>query len=436
MNEREQSRFATRSFLRHAAWLAAGYVIGYLNNAALLGVFIAAATALGWHLFNQARLYGWMNTNDSDAVPYDGGGTWPPIYARIQHFRERSYAHKQRSVELAEAQESFVRSLPNVAFILNETFEVTGCNDNAAALLDLDVDAITGPITNHLRQPMFVNYLKSDKYSEGVLIDAPRNPEQTFQCVISPHSDDRWLLQLSDISAQVKAMQIREDFIANASHELRTPVTVVAGYLESIKDDPSIDADLKEPLNAMGEQVSRMSAIIKDLLELNALESAGPAPVDEIVDVAAIIRSLYAEAHQSGKNKAKLELDLDEHLGVRGHEQELRSVVSNLMSNALRFTPETGNVKILWARKDHGAQLCVEDNGIGISEDDLNRVTERFYRTDAGRNQHQHGTGLGLAIVKHALARHQSDLEISSEYNVGSQFCAAFPSERLVTLDD
>ncbi|MEM7083366.1 MAG: phosphate regulon sensor protein PhoR [Pseudomonadota bacterium] len=429
MSDQESRSVATATVVKHVLLIVAGYVIGWINGAPLWGALIAALALLGWHIYNLIKLRTWLKSKRSGAIPY-GTGIWPTIYARISHFRERSSVHKQRSRELEDARSEFVHTLPNAAFELNEQFEVLTANAQAMELTDDAQEQLSGPISNHLRQPAFIKYLESGDYADGVILQSAQNPEQTLQCVISDRGREGWLLQLIDITQQIKALKIREDFVANASHELRTPVTVLKGYLEGLADD-ELDHSMEGPVNAMAEQVRRMEAIIADLLTLNVLESAGPAPTDNPVNIAELLKSIHTDALQSKHCPSEFTLNIESSAQVLGDEVELRSVITNLVSNALRFTPQEGRILITWQDAADEVELRVEDNGIGIHEDDIPRITERFYRTVPGRNRHQFGTGLGLAIVKHALARHDSELTVDSELGSGSVFCCRFPSSRI-----
>lgn len=430
MNDAEASSVVSSTVIKHVVLLLAGYAIGWLNDSAVLGLLVASLIALSWHVYNIVQLRQWLNAKRASRIPY-GTGMWPTVYARINHFRERSSAHKQRSEQLAQAHTAFVHSLPNAAFELNEQFEVLIANEQAIEYIDSSRDRLSGHISNHLRQPGFIRYLESGDYANGVELQAAHNPDQTLQCVISDHGENRWLLQLVDISVQTLALQIREDFVANASHELRTPVTVLKGYLEMLVDDDSIDPSMRSPILSMSEQVRRMEAIIADLLTLNVIESAGPAEKDNVIDVAELLRSVHQDAKDSKRATETLELHIDSTKSLLGEEMEIRSVFTNLVSNALRFTPTDGQVAISWRDHSDGVEFKVVDNGIGIHEDDIPRITERFYRTAPGRSRHQFGTGLGLAIVKHALARHDTELVINSTMGEGSQFSCVFPKERL-----
>ncbi len=298
MNDTQTISVARTTAIKHVLLLVAGMAIGWLNGSALAGLLIASLLALGWHVYNITRLRQWLSKKPVTAIP-SGSGLWPTIYARISHFRERSSVHKERSQKLADAHSAFIHTLPNAAFELNENFEVLGANEQAIELIDDSREQLSGHISNHLRQPAFVKYLESGEFAEGVVLQAAHNPNQTLQCVISDHGMNGWLLQLIDISLQIRALEIREDFVANASHELRTPVTVLKGYVESLVDDDSLRPDLRQPVLAMSEQVRRMEAIIADLLTLNVMESAGPARMDNTVDVPELLKSLHADALNS-----------------------------------------------------------------------------------------------------------------------------------------
>ncbi len=430
MTDAQANSAANSTLVKHVLLLITGTVIGWLNDSALVGLLCASLIALGWHVYNIVKLQQWLGEKPAAPIPY-GTGMWSTIYARISHFRERSSVHQRRSKQLADAHSAFVHTLPNAAFELNQQFEVLSANKQAIELIDSSRDQLSGHISNSLRQPAFVKYLESGKFADGVVLQAAHNPEQTLQCVISDHGVDGWLLQLIDISVQIRALQIREDFVANASHELRTPVTVIKGYLESFVGDESLQPDMQQPIQAMSEQVNRMEAIIADLLTLNVIESAGPAPGENVVNVPELPRSIHKDALTSRLCPKTLELNLESNACIMDEEVEIRSVFTNLISNAMRFTPREGRVALTWSDHPDGVTFKVDDNGIGIHEDDILRVTERFYRTDPGRNRHQFGTGLGLAIVKHALARHDTELSVKSTLGEGSQFSCVFPNERL-----
>jgi two-component system phosphate regulon sensor histidine kinase PhoR len=223
---------------------------------------------------------------------------------------------------------------------------------------------------------------------------------------------------------------MRREFVANASHELRSPLTVISGYLDSLAEDPDVPPHWRKPLTQMREQAGRMGGILADLLELSRLEASGGAPADQTVDVVSLMESaasFYADMESapgiivSGESRQEL----------KGSAAEIESVVRNLVSNAVRHTPRDGQVTLTWRTGEEGGQLIVADTGEGIAEEFIPRITERFFRIDQGRSREDGGVGLGLAIVKHVLARHGGELDIDSKPGEGARFICRFPPERL-----
>jgi two-component system phosphate regulon sensor histidine kinase PhoR len=233
------------------------------------------------------------------------------------------------------------------------------------------------------------------------------------------------------VSQRVKIERVRRDFVANASHELRSPLTVIMGYLDALAEDERIPENWHQPISVMQDQSVRMRRLVEDLLQLSKLESGQSVPKDRVVDVAAMISAARKEALALPEHPDHIEIDLGSRANLLGEETELQSVVSNLVANAVRYTPPEGQVTIRWTVDADGGHLAVQDTGIGISEEDIPRVTERFYRADGGRARQRGGTGLGLAIVKYALRRHDAELEIHSRLGRGSTFICHFPRDRL-----
>jgi two-component system phosphate regulon sensor histidine kinase PhoR len=244
--------------------------------------------------------------------------------------------------------------------------------------------------------------------------------------------DSQRLLLSRDITQGIRLETMRRDFVANVSHELRTPLTVLVGFLETVRElklDPERSRDY---LNLMAEQSRRMQRIIDDLLTLSTLESAPEPPRDERIDVALLLSRVHSEASALSAGRHRITLDAEPGFDLLGSESEIASAFGNLVSNAVRYTPSGGEVRIEWRSSPRGAEFAVADTGVGIEAEHIPRLTERFYRVDRGRSRETGGTGLGLAIVKHALARHQATLEIESTPGAGSRFTARFPARRVV----
>jgi two-component system phosphate regulon sensor histidine kinase PhoR len=235
-----------------------------------------------------------------------------------------------------------------------------------------------------------------------------------------------------DITRLEGVETMRRDFVANVSHELRSPLTVLCGFLETLVDTPKLDSDLvRRSLNLMQDQAQRMQRLVEDLLTLSRLESAQNPVREERIDVPSLVRALHQDAVALSAGRHHVQLQMESADWIHGSEDELRSAFGNLISNAIRYTPQGGEIRLRWLRQNGEPRFVVEDNGIGIDSQHIPRLTERFYRIDRGRSRETGGTGLGLAIVKHVMSRHQGQLEITSEPGRGSRFSAVFPAQRI-----
>ena len=238
------------------------------------------------------------------------------------------------------------------------------------------------------------------------------------------------LLLIQDITERRRLSAMRREFVANASHELRSPLTVVSGYLDTLVEDADVPDSWRKPCEQMQQQTMRMNKIIGELLELSRLESSGAAPADQAVDICGLL-SAARKSHQDVEAQATVEVDCESRAQLTGSAVEIESLIDNLLSNALRYTPSDGSILLTWRVDDDAARLSVTDTGIGIEEEHIPRLTERFFRVDPGRSREQGGVGLGLAIVKHVLERHDAHLVIESTPGQGSRFSCLFPLSRI-----
>jgi len=421
----------TSELLRLAGLLVAGAFIGWLYDATALGMLVAALGVLAWHLWNLYRLDLWLRTGELDVVP-DGGGAWPPLFARIEYIREKSRRRRKRWRQLVKELRASAGAFPDGGVLLDAGRGIITYNAAAQRLLGLRRNRDRGQrIDNLLRHPDFVAYLESGDYRDPVEIPGPAGGDTWLSCLLIPYGPAQNLLLVRDITANVRLERTRRDFVANASHELRTPLTVISGYLDAMGDDPEAPGGWRMPVSEMRTQAHRMGHLLDDLLQLSRLESGAPCSLDNAVDMAAIAQSARREALAMREHPDRVEVEIGSTTRVLGEQGELHSIVSNLVSNAVRYTPREGSIRIAWTVDADGGHLAVTDTGIGIAEDDIPRVTERFYRTDRGRARQKGGTGLGLAIVKHALRRHEAELEIRSRLGEGSTFTCHFPPHRL-----
>ena len=289
-------------------------------------------------------------------------------------------------------------------------------------------------IDNLIRSPEFAHYLHSDDFGLPLIIRPPVELDVFLALQVVPYGGGQSLLLVRDVTRQMRLEAMRKDFVANASHELRTPLTVITGYLDTLADDPSVDPAWQGPIRDMRIQAQRMNAIIEDLLELSRLESTDGEAVREPIDVPRMLERLHRDALISPDRPRHVLLELESGDGLFGSAHEIESAFSNLLFNALKYTMQEGTVRMRWWTDQEGAHFSVIDSGIGIPAEHIPRLTERFYRVDAGRSRGQGGSGLGLAIVKHALQRHGGWLDVQSIEGKGSTFTCHFPPQRVWQL--
>jgi two-component system phosphate regulon sensor histidine kinase PhoR len=423
-----------------AWWFAAGRLlgtvlvgtgVGWLFGNTGLGLAIALILHLAWVLVHLFRLEWWLR-HRSYADPPDVGGVWGEIIAQIVRLHRRKRFHKQRFVQLMRQLQRSTAALPDGVVILNAQREIVWFNRMAARLLNLRRTGDLGMRIEHLlREPEFVRYLAGGEYANPVVIRPSAGDDSYLSLQVAPYGDGQLLLLVRDVSRQMRLEAVRRDFVANASHELRSPLTVISGYLETLAQDPGVEADLQGPIAEMRRQAERMTAIIRDLLELSRLEETDEIVGGQAIDVAALVALLRKDVLARPVHPRDVRTRVESQAQLMGDEPEIHSAFSNLVDNAAKYTAPDGSIDIRWWVDEDGGHFAVSDTGMGIPPEHIPRLTERFYRVDAGRSRARGGSGLGLAIVKHVLQRHGATLEVQSTQGVGSTFTCHFPPERL-----
>jgi two-component system, OmpR family, phosphate regulon sensor histidine kinase PhoR len=417
--------------LRLVAALALGAAVGWFAGSVWAGVASTFALYLAWNLWQLRELHFWLQ-HRSVADPPDALGLWGDVVAQVVRLHRRKRFHKERLTRLFRELRRSTAAMPDGVVMLDPVGEIVWFNRKAGELLDLSRRADLGlRIDNLVRNPDFVQYLHGGQYSMPVIVrvDTPTERHLAFQ-VIS-YGEDQRLLMLRDVTKEVRLEQMRKDFVANASHELRSPLTVVAGYLETLGSDPGL-GEVAAPLAEMRRQTDRMTRIIEDLLELSRFE-ANDGPIKGApVDVAAMAALLRKDVMARPAHPRQVDVSIESSAVLIGDEAMIQSAFSNLVDNAAKYTPAEGSMSIRWWTDDAGAHFSVRDTGPGFSAEHIPRLTERFYRVDPGRSRETGGSGLGLAIVKHALHRHGAHLEIESVEGRGSTFTCHFPPERVM----
>ena len=417
---------------RLLATVLVGLGAGWLLGNAWGGLACALALHLSWVLAHLFRLEWWLR-HRSYADPPNTGGVWGEIIAQIVRLHRRKRFHKQRFVQLMRQLQRSTAALPDGVVILNAQREIVWFNRMAMRLLNLRRTADLGMrIENLLRAPEFVRYLAVAEYANPVVVRTTTGEDGFLSLQVAPYGDGQLLLLVRDVSRQMRLEAVRRDFVANASHELRSPLTVISGYLETLAQDPILEADLKGPIAEMRRQAERMTAIIRDLLELSRLEETDEIVGGEPVDVVAIVSLLRKDVLARPVHPKDVRVRVESQAQLLGDEPEIHSAFSNLVDNAAKYTSAEGSLEIAWWVDEDGGHFSVTDTGMGIPPEHIPRLTERFYRVDAGRSRATGGSGLGLAIVKHVLQRHGATLEVKSTLGAGSTFTCTFPPERIV----
>ncbi|MFZ6816925.1 phosphate regulon sensor histidine kinase PhoR [Undibacterium sp. Ji22W] len=410
-----------------AAAAAGAYFWGVITGLALAlcGMIVLIVVQLQYLL----NLSDWLDNPNSARLP-DGWGAWTEIFSRLYKLRR---GDEKNQTELAEWLARFRQAmtlLPDGLVIMDDVMFLEWCNPIAERHLGLDLTRDKGMrVTNLVRTPEFIDYIILGRYDTPLTLSLR---DRKLIVHVIPFENRRQILVTHDITESERIDMMRRDFIANASHELRTPLTVINGFLEIASMQPDMEVSIRSShLKLMVEQGERMQRLVEDMLTLSRLESTEFKVRNEVIDMQMMLKHICQEAQalSAGKHRIQLEFDGPD---IMGSTDEIRSAISNLVTNAVRYTPEHGEIKVIWRNTLQGPQCVVQDNGIGISQEHLSRLTERFYRVDKSRSRETQGTGLGLAIVKHVLIRHGAQLLIESTVNVGSKFCVQFPARTLV----
>lgn len=420
---------------RLTAFVGIAFLAGLISGHILACLLITLSFYLFWHLHNINRLAKWL-IKPGKFHPPQGSGIWAEIFDRIYQLQKQNRGRKKKLAKYLTRFKESTAAMPDATVILNHMDQIEWINKAAQDSLGLQPAKDTGQyISNLVRHPDFIRHLTQMQFELPVEMPSPTDEQRFLSVRIIPYGQNQRLVIARDITRIKRLEQMRRDFVSNISHELRTPLTVIHGYLESMQDDA--DDSLKEwqdNINMMLRQSSRMQHIVDDLLMLSRLENeAHTHTVREEVAVAGLLHMIKDEAIAIDAEKRHIiTLECDEELGLIGIQNEIYSAFSNLIFNAVRYTPKNGNITVRWYQDESGVHLEVQDTGIGIPPQHISRLTERFFRVDVGRSRDIGGTGLGLAIVKHVLERHNATLSITSKVGRGSTFRCDFPTKSVI----
>ena len=399
---------------------------------AFVSGFIVLSVPLLYSYFNLARLEKFILLDRVESMP-PASGMWGEVFARLERL-VRNMKGQVRSIEKQHAKfiDAFQAS-PNGIIMLDDADQIEWCNSIAEHFFGIQFKKDAHQRINYLiRRPEFIRYLNDRLFDEPLLIERMGpNDHLSLMVQVFPFSENRHLLLAQDVTDLRKTEAMRRDFVANVSHEMRTPLTVMMGFLETVQTLDLDPAKKDEYLELMMVQGKRMKNLVEDLLTLANLEASSEPASQNKISIPSLMAMLKADAEALSNQRHSIEFDSGDGF-LLGDERELFSAFSNLVSNAVRYTPEGGRVKITWSTLPDGSgEFSVSDSGPGIAPEHLPRLTERFYRVDRSRSRETGGTGLGLAIVKHIATRHQGQLTISSLLGKGSVFKILFPASRV-----
>ena len=426
-------------FVLAASAIGVGALVGFWSSELLqfrlLGEVLGASTAVGalvlLDVVRGHRLMAWLRGTQLDTAPRDTG-LWGELGYRI----ERVVRERDKIIERERGQSgqflSAIEVSPNGVLMLDRQDQIHWCNRAAADHFSLDPQRdLLQRITNLVRSPSFVAFLQAGQFDSPVLLNNVRGVG-TLSVIVRRYGEGMKLVLSQDITERERADAMRRDFVANVSHEIRTPLTVLLGFIETMLSLPLTETERRRVLTLMDQQAQRMQGLVSDLLTLAQLEgSPRPAP-DRWVSLDQLLLRINSDAAALSAGRHRIHVQTETQVELAGVESELLSAVANLMTNAVRYTPEKGAIDLAWrVLADGGGELLVSDTGLGIAREHLPRLTERFYRVDGSRSRGTGGTGLGLSIVKHVVQRHGGELQIQSEPGKGSKFKLLFPAIRI-----
>lgn len=433
------SRALRTEYLRLTIWLLLWAVLGLIVGQIAWSLLAGMALYLAGHLVSIFQLYRWLKNGDHSELP-QGLGIWEEIYREFYRLEKKNTKRKRHLKSVVNQFEASTAALPDAAVVLDSKARILWFNEAAMKLLGLTSPLDLGQrIINLIRAPDFVKYVEAGEFDKSRDLEVPKPgagpaAEQGMLSIrMIPYGRNQQLLIARDISHIKRMENMRRDFVANASHELRTPLTVLRGYLDMMLEDVDSAAltPWRGPLSDMVQQSARMEGIVTDLLKLAQLEAADQAGRSRSVDVPELLNAVLTSAQGLSDGHHQITREVESGLFLQGNQEELQSIFSNLVSNAVQYTTDGGEIRLKWWSDNEGAHFSVQDTGIGIEPRHIPRLTERFYRVDKARSRRKGGTGLGLAIVKHALENHDGRLEVASEPNVGSVFTCHFPMRRV-----
>jgi two-component system phosphate regulon sensor histidine kinase PhoR len=412
---------------------------GFALGRAQLGVILGFALLAAWHAFHAFRLLARLERKSAHSAETFPPGLWRELWLRLSKLNQLSRRRKKRVSRFIKRFREATRAFPFATLLINRSNRIEWCNPAASSLLEVDWPQARGrKLTDLLSAVEIRGYLRRGDFSQPLEFSPPNNTTLILSMMVTPFGKKRYqrLIVITDITRVSNLDRTRRDFVANASHEFRTPLTVISGYLEALSEEQVTPAEWQRPLQLMHQQTQRMEKVVDDLLTLSRLETDPSDPDRQPINIPRLLRELGDDiTSKAMESKHRIHTDIDPNLWLKGSLEGLHSAFSNLLFNAVQHTPAGTEIWVRWHRQADNAHFSVRDNGEGIEERHIPRLTERFFRVDKARSRETGGTGLGLAIVKQIVQRCGGELTINSTPGAGSTFTCVFPEHLILKPD-
>lgn len=413
------------------AMVGVGLLIGELAWSLAIGLFFY----LIWTIRQVTRLHRWLYQQKEDSTVPESHGLWGDLFDGLYQIQHQNRLTQESLRSMISRVQLSTNALKEAVVMTDSEGAMDWWNESACKILGFKRDSDRGQlITNLLRDPSFKRYFESKNYDEPLELRSPLNKSVTLQIHITLFGKDDRLVFAQDITRVQRLEQMRRDFVSNVSHDMRTPLTVIRGYIETFQDSDDTPKKWRRALSSMQQQTKRMEGLISDLILLAKYETEGLVDNAASIDIGQVLQEVYRDARAYSadrKHNISLEFEASAPCLFTGDSKQLYSAFSNLVFNAVKYTPAGGHININWWLDEDGAHFSVRDTGEGFDSVHIPHLTERFYRTDPSRDNASGGSGLGLAIVKHVLINHNAELEIHSEVGIGSEFICHFPASML-----
>jgi two-component system phosphate regulon sensor histidine kinase PhoR len=404
---------------------------GLALEQARLGAILGFTLFVAWHAFHAFRLLAELESKNPRPAEGFPPGLWRELWFRLSRLSQRSRRRKKKVSRFIKRFREASRAFPYATLLIGRSNRIEWCNPAASNLLELDwPQARGGKFTDILCAPEVNDFLRRGDFGQPLEFSPPSNNTLILSMMVTPFGKKRnqRLVVLTDITRISNLDRTRRDFVANASHEFRTPLTVISGYLEALSEEKEAFAEWQRPLQLMQQQTQRMENVVNDLLTLSRLETDPSDPDRQPTNIPRLLREICEDVGATAaESNHRIHTDIDQELWLKGSYEELQSAFGNLLHNAVQHTPAGSEIRVRWHRRNGNPHFCVQDNGEGIEERYIPRLTERFFRVDKARSRETGGTGLGLAIVKQIVQRYGGDLVINSAFGTGSTFTCVFP---------